>query len=304
MRPLSQDRPKALIPTLDLSQLCWVLGRLYVAGLTRAWVNAHFGAGALRAEIEDIAARLGMSVEFSHEVDAPLGTAGALKKISEHLGETFIVANSDIACDAPVETLLEAHRSAGAAATVLAVAAHSGADFILDQGWVAALLDRRERVRAGHRYGGIGVFETEVLDLIPEGESGLYETVFTSLARSGRGIAAFEWTGYWLDVGTPAAHLVANLDALSNAFDDGGIPGLLGRAPLRRDAFAYVGADARVEGVALRHTVVGQKARIDPGTRLERCVVWDGATVPRGHHRDSVFTGRRLLKLPPGERVS
>lgn len=297
MRPLSLERPKPLMPTLDLPQLAWSLGSLWLAGVRSVWVNAHFSAELIFERARLAADRLGMEVKTSHEVEEPMGTAGGLRRVIDRLEETFVAVNSDVASDAPLDRLIEAHRSSGGLATLLAVPTDDRADLILEEGWVLDLIDRRERLRSGHRYGGIAVFEPEVLDYVPEGRSGLYETVFSGMLRDRRGIAAFEWEGYWRDVGSPSAHLRANLDALSGAFPDRGIPAAAGEAPSRRDTRAFVGRGAEVDGVTLRHTVVGSGARIPPGSHLELCVVWEGVAVERGDYRNAVITDTGVVHV-------
>lgn len=296
MRPLTNERSKALLPTLDVPQLGWALMRLGRAGVNTGWVNAHSWSEQILDYAEEVSLELGLSLEVSEEVEAPLGTAGALRRISGYLTETFVVTNADVATDAPVAAVLDAHRSAGSTATLLVVETSNYADFALEEGWVIDVVDRKEQLRSGHRYGGLAVLEPTVLDLIPNEPSGLYETVFTTLAQRPGSMATFEWNGYWRDVGTPSDHLRANLDALSGALD-ASVVRELRQEPVRHDEFAYVGEGSRIEDVALRHTIVGRGAEIAPGSRLERCVVWDSASVPKGTYRDSVLTGRQTVKI-------
>lgn len=296
MRPLTNERPKALLPTLDVPQLGWALARLGRAGVQRVWVNAHSQPEQIFRYAEGVAERLGMSLMGSREVEAPLGTAGALAKLSKSLTETFVVVNADVATDAPMGALVDAHTSAGSMATLLVVKTEDDADFALEEGWVIDLVDRSEQLRSGHRYAGIGVFEPEVLDFIPKGPSGVYETVFKRLAEREGTMATLEWHGYWLDVGTPSAHLTANLDALSGTLDTSVTDSLV-RRPNRRDEFGYAGERSRIDDVVMRHTVVGHDAEIAPGSRLERCVVWDSALISRGSYRDSILTGRQSVRI-------
>ena len=64
------------------------------------------------------------------------------------------------------------------------------------------------------------------------------------------------------------------------------------------DVMAFVGEGASVEDTDLRHCVVGKGATVAPGSRLERCVVWAGAHLPRGDYRDTIVTPNRQLPLP------
>ena len=298
MAPLSAELPKALVPTLDAPQLAWALAGLRRTGLDRVWVNAHAGYEAVDRVAAQEAARCEMRISVSHEREVPLGTAGALKPIAGELTEAFLVANADIATDLALQRLIEAHHSARAAATVLAIPVEDEADFALEQSWVFDLIDRREEVRSGHRYGGLAIFEPEVLAYVPEGESGLYETVFKGLIRDHKGFAALEWDGYWLDIATPRDHLKANLDVLAGMRDPKLATDAASEACERWDVMAFVGEGASVEDTDLRHCVVGKRATVAPGSRLERCVVWAGAHLPRGDYRDMIVTPNRQLPLP------
>ena len=63
-------------------------------------------------------------------------------------------------------------------------------------------------------------------------------------------------------------------------------------------AAASVGSRVLVIEADLRHCVVGKRATVAPGSRLERCVVWAGAHLPRGDYRDMIVTPNRQLPLP------
>ncbi|HWD09757.1 MAG TPA: NDP-sugar synthase [Actinomycetota bacterium] len=297
MAPLTPERPKALLPTLDTPQLAWVLASVARAGAEQVFVNCHSGCDLIVAAAEEASRRLPVNVSFSPEPTARLGTAGALHALASKLTGPFLVANADIATDFPIERLIEAHRSAQAPATLLAIPAEDGADLIVEESWVIDLIDRREQVRSGHRYGGVAIFEPEVLELIPAGVSGLYETVMKGLVRAHRGLAAMEWDGYWVDVGSPRDHLKVNLDVLAGRRDPKVVSEAATEDCERWDVVAYVGQGAMVDDVELRHTVVGRGAQIAAGSRLERCVVWDGARLERGHYREAILTPAQVLKL-------
>jgi hypothetical protein len=70
-----------------------------------------------------------------------------------------------------------------------------------------------------------------------------------------------------------------------------------GGACERWDVMAFVGEEASVEDVDLRHSNVGKRASVAPGSRLERCLVWAGARLPRGDYRDTIVTQSRQLPV-------
>jgi mannose-1-phosphate guanylyltransferase len=295
MQPLSDERPKALLPTLDLPQLHWALAALKAAGVHRAWVNVRGEATLVRQAVEQAGAAIRLDVRVSPEPDEPLGTSGALGQLAAELDETFLLVNADVASGLPLTTLVEAHYSARGPATLVGIPTRSQADFIAEQGWVVQLVDRHRRVGAGHIYAGIGIFEPSVLEYVPAGASHLYNTIMTGLMQSGLGLALHEWTGYWSDIADAGAHLKVNLEALAGALNAPGAAPALRGPVVRWDRLAYVGEGAEVEDVELHHAIVGAGAKVEPGTRLERCVVWDGAVVERAPYQDAVLTGQHVI---------
>lgn len=261
LRPLSDERPKALLPVRNVPLICRSLDLLVEASIDDVWVNVHHQAEAFEA--------LELDVRISYEREQRLGTAGALRKLAPHLVEPFVVMNGDILCPLAVDKLIETHNRASAPAT-LAIVRHRTSDLWLDDERLGGWSNASGRLKPGWKWTGIAVFDPEVLAYIPKGVSGLYETVLTGLSRDARNVGIFRWEGYWNDIGTPSAYLKANLDGLEGA--------------------DLVDDSAKVEGSDLRHCVIGKGVRIEAGSTLERCVVWDGVDVARGDYRDAVIT--------------
>jgi NDP-sugar pyrophosphorylase family protein len=112
LRPLTDDRPKALIPVkgkpISEYQIEWLVKEGGVSSVTFAcgykWekLKEHFGTNFK-----------GTPIDYSVE-DQPLGTGGAIKKaIANAPDEPFVVANGDIFTDLPLGRMIEAHRQAG-----------------------------------------------------------------------------------------------------------------------------------------------------------------------------------------------
>lgn len=94
MRPLTNDRPKALVEVGGRALIDHVLDRLADAGVERAVVNVHWFADRLEAHL---AARgRGPEIVISDERAELLETGGGLKKASTLLGsDPVFVANID-----------------------------------------------------------------------------------------------------------------------------------------------------------------------------------------------------------------
>lgn len=93
MRPLTDDRPKALVEVDGKPLIDHAITRLRAAGIARIVVNVHAFAGKLRAHL---AARWGGDIIISDETDALLDTGGAIKRALPLLGAGPVIIHN---CD-------------------------------------------------------------------------------------------------------------------------------------------------------------------------------------------------------------
>lgn len=94
MRPLTDDRPKALVPVKGKALIDHTLDRLAEAGVETAVVNVHHFADMVE---DHLAKRAFPKVKISDERDALLDSGGGVAKALPMLGpDPFFVANIDI----------------------------------------------------------------------------------------------------------------------------------------------------------------------------------------------------------------
>ena len=93
MRPLTDDRPKPLIPVAGKPLIDHAIDRLVAAGVEMAVVNLHYKAEMLKAHLDK---RRDIEIRYSAEEDALLDTGGGVVKALAHFeGEPFFILNSD-----------------------------------------------------------------------------------------------------------------------------------------------------------------------------------------------------------------
>src|SRR5262249_8960408 len=110
---LSLERPKPLLPVIDVPLVRWALALLRGNGVRDVVVNTHH-LGA------QIAAELGNEVTYSHELPESLGTGGGGRRARDFLGrERFFLVNGKIVIDVPLDQVLAHHVRSGAAATLV-----------------------------------------------------------------------------------------------------------------------------------------------------------------------------------------
>jgi NDP-sugar pyrophosphorylase family protein len=118
LRPLTHDRPKALVEVAGRPLIAYDLLLLRRHGIEEVIINLHHHGDALRAALGD-GSRYGVRIVYSPE-DPLLDTGGAIKNVEALLGgEDFLVLNGDTIIDLPLDTLLAAHRAHGAVATLV-----------------------------------------------------------------------------------------------------------------------------------------------------------------------------------------
>ncbi len=219
LRPLTNDRPKALVEVAGRPLLAIVLDRLRAAGVTETIVNAHHFAGM----ISDYIARndFGMRVEVSLE-ETVLDTGGGLKQAAwffledpDRLDQPFLVHNVDVISTIDLRALLAFHRSNQALAT-LAVQRRASARCLLfdSQG---QLCGRRTGAEAADEiassaagpfhalaFSGVHALSPRIFDCMTEQAPFSIISAYLRLAARLETILAFEDdSAYWRDLGRP-----------------------------------------------------------------------------------------------------
>jgi NDP-sugar pyrophosphorylase family protein len=221
LRPLTDDRPKALVSVAGRTLLEITLARLRTFGVDVVIVNAHHHAEMI---VEYLAehGNFGMRIEVSRE-ETLLDTGGGLKKAApfflEEEGEPFFGHNVDVISTIDLGWMLETHRASGALAT-LAVASREASRLLLfdEQG---QLCGRRagkdaepERLRPPEAsqsaeiqalaFAGIHVVSPRIFALLHEEGAFSIIDAYLRLAAEGERVMAYRADGaYWRDLGRP-----------------------------------------------------------------------------------------------------
>ncbi|HEX8871665.1 MAG TPA: nucleotidyltransferase family protein [Candidatus Acidoferrum sp.] len=217
LRPLTDDRPKALVEVGGRTLLEITLARLRASGVREVIINVHHLAdmieNALRANNN-----FGMRIEVSRE-ETLLDTGGGLKKAAwffledaKRLDEPFIVHNVDVLSTIDLGSMAKSHAERRALAT-LAVQNRKTSRYLLfnEQGQLSGRRQggdhQPEIVRSSAHleplaFCGIHVISPRLLSLMTE--EGVFSiiTTYMRLAARGENIAAFRADAYdWRDLG-------------------------------------------------------------------------------------------------------
>jgi len=310
LRPLTESRPKPLVPVCGVPMLRYALAWLRHEGIERAVVNAHYLAEQV---LHYAGTQEGVHVTVVTEATI-LGTGGGLRDARDELSDPFVVMNTDVLHRIPLQPLLEAAHPAALTLriypTIERPYGHVSANAdgtLVELGNTAPSLATEATPRDTH-FAGVHALRQEVLDALPpQGEACIVRDAYAPLLATCT-LRGVRYDGPWIDVGNLALYLQANLAVLKGQFEHPLAPHARASwssratpttaAPCAVQGDAWIGKGAQVHpSVTLTDTVVGPGARIGEGTQLTRCVVWDGVQVPPGPFVDTVFHDRGAAGL-------
>ena len=217
LRPLTDNRPKALVEIAGRTLLEITLARLRVFDVHEVIVNVHHFADQI---VQYLKANtyFGMRIEISRE-EILLDTGGGLKKAawffledSASRDESFILHNVDVISTIDLVKMVEAHEANDALATLAVQKRESSRQLLFDEH--LQLCGRRaghdrepEIVRPSPRleplaFSGIHVISPRLLPMLPEDGVFSIITSYLRLAARDEKIQAFRTDKYyWRDLG-------------------------------------------------------------------------------------------------------
>jgi NDP-sugar pyrophosphorylase family protein len=218
LRPLTDDRPKALVEVAGRTLLEITIGRLREFGVREIIVNVHHFAGMVAEYLRE-KNNFGMRIEISEE-DRLLDTGGGLKKAAWFFREQgtaaapFIVHNVDVISTIDLRQMLDFHTQNRALATLAVQQRPTSRYLLFDEqmqlcGRRLVKEQKTELVRPSPQlqevaFSGIHVISPRFLRMMSE--EGAFSIVqsYVRLAGEGERIVAYRADGdYWRDLGTP-----------------------------------------------------------------------------------------------------
>ena len=217
LRPLTNDRPKALVEVAGRTLLEIAIARLREFGVREIIVNVHHFGGMIAEYLRE-KNNFGMRIEISEEASL-LDTGGGLKKAAWFFREEgpaapFLLHNVDVISTIDLGRLLDFHTRNRALATLAVQQRQSSRYLLFDERM--RLCGRRlvkerntELVRPSPRlqelaFSGIHAISPRLLEMLSE--EGAFSIIqsYLRLAGEGERIVAYRADGdYWRDLGKP-----------------------------------------------------------------------------------------------------
>jgi NDP-sugar pyrophosphorylase family protein len=216
LRPLTNERPKALVEVGGRTLLEIALARLRRFGITDVIVNAHHFAGMIQTYLQS-RDNFGLNIQVSLENEL-LDTGGGVKKaapffLRDAADTPFLLHNVDVISDIDFGKMLASHQERGALAT-LAVQGRKTSRYLLFDGnselcgreqgpGKPVQMVRHVQVPRRLAFCGIHVISPRFLRLM--NEDGAFSIIepYLRCASAGEQIVGFQADEYyWRDLGT------------------------------------------------------------------------------------------------------
>jgi len=215
LRPLTADKPKALVELNGRPLLEWLILRLQKYGFNEIIINTHHFAEQIQAFIQK-KNYVNLRIEISFE-EKLLDTGGGLKKAAWFFndGRPFLVHNVDVLTNLNLDDLLAFHIRENALATLAVRNRKTTRYFLFDQenrlcGWKDKARRQRKTIGRSNEnlrpfsFMGIHVLSPHIFEQMQKNETFSIIETYLNLAQKGRIIKAFPADAYrWLDLGRP-----------------------------------------------------------------------------------------------------
>jgi mannose-1-phosphate guanylyltransferase len=324
LRPLTYGTPKPMVPIVNVPFLARTMERLRDAGITDVILPAGYLPQAIIDYFGD-GSDLGMRITYVIE-ETPLGTAGALKNVEEHITGPFFVLNGDVLTSLDLRAMMHAHQQTGGIGTLHLIRVEDPSAFgcvVHDaSGRISAFIEKPPAGQAPTNAVNAGTYllEREILAMIPAGRPvSIERETFPNVIAAGKALYAYTTSDYWIDLGRPDHYLKAHRDVLCGTMPLGVAAtqgsGLIAPVVLADDVFVdptarvgpnvVLGAGTRVgAGAVIRDSVLWENVDVGDGAQIDESIVASGTTIGAGAHigRGSVIGHGQIIE--PGATIA
>ncbi len=196
----SHLKPKPMIEIGD-KPILWHIMKIYSSyGINDFVICCGYKAEIIKNYFESFSSE-SWNIEL---VDTGLDTmtGGRIKRIENHIDDTFCLTYGDGVSDVNIEKLISFHKSKQSLATLTAI--HPPERFgVLDiSGEYVTEFHEKHRGESSWINGGFFVFDTKIFDYIKDGDSTILErTPLETLAKEQK-LTAFKHNGFWYPMDT------------------------------------------------------------------------------------------------------
>jgi mannose-1-phosphate guanylyltransferase len=293
LRPLTDTRPKPLVPFMGAPFAVGLLMRLRDAGCDRA--TFLVGASVVPfAQLRTLGQRLGIVVELVAE-ESPLDTAGAVRRVLRGTSAPVLICNGDILTDMDYRALLAEHDRAGAVVTIALTQVDDPSSFGVvttdDSGRITRFVEKPPAGESPADTVNAGTYVTDPLafdEFEGDGPLSFERDVFPSLLEAGAVLHGAMLPAYWGDLGTPERLRAGHAAVLDGRCVWPSVADLRWQPP---EAAVHSGAEIAGTATIDGGSVVGERVRVGERATVHGALLFDGAEVRKDARVDRAIVG-------------
>ncbi|HEV2262896.1 MAG TPA: NDP-sugar synthase [Candidatus Rubrimentiphilum sp.] len=292
LRPLTFGTPKPMVPIMGVPFLARTLERLYEVGIRDVILPAGYMPQAITEYFGD-GSRLDMKITYVIE-DEPLGTAGAIKNVEQHITGAFFMLNGDVLTSLDYSAMIAYHKQKRGLGVLHLVRVEDPSPFgcvVHDEtGRISQFVEKPPKGTepTDEINAGTYLLEPEVLKFIPPGRNvSIERETFPKILAEGQPLYAHTTDDYWIDVGRPDQYLNVHRDVLAGTMPlkvEPGISGPGARSGRNIRERVHIGANCMIDPTATvgPNVVLGNNCTIGANAQICDSVLWDDVTVEDG----------------------
>jgi mannose-1-phosphate guanylyltransferase len=330
VRPITYTTPKPMIRILQKPVMEFLVELLRQHGFDQIMVNVSHLANEIENYFRD-GQRFGVQIAYSFEgrivdgqlVGEAIGSAGGMRRIqdfSPFFDDTFVVLCGDALIDLDLTTALEWHRQQGSIATVIMKTvppedvSSYGVVVTDETGRIKAFQEKPsvEEALSTNINTGIYIFEPEVLDHIPSGQTfDIGSQLFPKLVAMNAPFYGIAMDFQWVDIGKVPDYWQAIRSVLLGEVRNVAIPGQEVAPGIHTglnvsvnwdkvdiQGPVYIGGMTRIEDGAkiVGPTMIGPNCWICGGATVENSVIFEYSRLgPEVRLVDKLVFGRYCI---------
>jgi NDP-sugar pyrophosphorylase family protein len=200
LRPFTETIPKPLLPIGEKSILQIQIENLVKHGFEDIILATNYKADYIENFFGD-GSRLGARLKISKE-EKPLGTAGPLTLLKDHLAEPFLVMNGDILTSMNYRKLYDFALEKDALLTVAVKEILTPFQFgnIFFDGDYVTGIEEKPDIKT-NILAGIYIMNPDIFRFIPDDQYYGMDTLIHDMIRHKEPIIRYQLKEYWLDIG-------------------------------------------------------------------------------------------------------
>lgn len=283
--PLTEEKPKAIIPILNRPILNILLDKMNKSGFPDIGINLHYLPDMVKDAINNTKIPE-MTIEWHHEPEI-MNTGAGLAGFREFIGvqEDFIVYNCDILTDIDLTVAFSHHKSTGALATLMLIDNPPKNSVLIDSSLNILDIGGIRGVKPGkddrHLYGGgIFIYNRKIFRHLPDPEKPypLIPHILRLIEENPGSIRAYIPPSplYWRDMGSLSAYFDIHRELLT-----GSVKQLNFLTPENHDGFGMMGKNCKIASSATMQGFycIGDNVEVGDRASVKNCIIWDNTII-------------------------